>query len=590
MRFELSVLDGPLAGKVFAFDLPEGEEVRIGRHPHCGLRLPEEYPSVSRQHCALRSVLGRVRVVINKENPVLLEGRPMRDEALVRDGAEFRLGVDGPRLKLRVHDEPADVAKTVGRVESVGDPDQMLEQQTARAAIEIRQQRQWLRVGVSVVAGMALVGVVIAVQARAATGRLSAAALEPEQKQALDDLLRVRASPVADVADAVKAAGASVYCVMAKHGSLERQVGTAWVLDKDGGVLATNAHVAEAFVQGEMFLRRASDTTVEDIAVAAVSLHPGYREFLELCEQAEASIGLVDGGRPIVACDVALMTISAADRPRLGPALRLVDAGEAHQIGVGSSCAFVGYPSEGLSFNAQRPTSHAHLGHVIALSDFFLGAVPAAEAQLLHTDLPVAGGASGSPMINEAGQVIGIMSAGSFALSQEGRRVPVGGVTYAQRIDLLEELRSSNTTKADRKAKWQACVAGLVANARKTIEQVLSDDFRRLLLEQGVAVGDIETSTRASVSLEWDGKVCIAVRDHDVDQPGNYMAYAVSDDSRDIDLVALLSSGERHKDTEADWYPAVVYSARAGDKVRYAILRSTNEPVSATIVVLRANP
>jgi hypothetical protein len=206
----------------------------------------------------------------------------------------------------------------------------------------------------------------------------------------------------------------------------------------------------------------------------------------------------------------------------------------------------------------------------------------------VHLDLPVTGGASGSPVLDEQGRVLGIINAGSFTLGMEGRRIPIAGTTYAQRIDLLLELlRDDPAPQAARERAWELAFVAMVDNARKGLEQVLTERFRR-----SVAVGDetvpVEVVVRQRSDLEWDGRMAKCEFAYEVPKSGRYLFCAMSEDMEDIDAVALLPGGGRGVDNAADWYPCVVLAAEKDDTVNFIVLRNANKPVAATIIVLRA--
>jgi S1-C subfamily serine protease len=98
MAIKIRFRGGPLAGKVFSFG-DEFEQIVIGRdEAKCQLVLPADLTSVGRQHLALRQVLGRYRLVLNRDNEVLVDGRPAMNDMELPPVAELRLGAKGPAL------------------------------------------------------------------------------------------------------------------------------------------------------------------------------------------------------------------------------------------------------------------------------------------------------------------------------------------------------------------------------------------------------------------------------------------------------------------------------------------------------------
>ena len=113
---------------------------------------------------------------------------------------------------------------------------------------------------------------------------------------------------------------------------------------------------------------------------------------------------------------MALEPTSAA-RAALAPDLPLLDHSQAMALAAGSPCATIGFPAEGVGFNPKQPEHKTHLGNVVALTDYFLAAGDPSDAQLVHTSMPVAGGQSGSPVVDQRGRVLGLISSANVKTS-----------------------------------------------------------------------------------------------------------------------------------------------------------------------------
>src|SRR5262245_8941852 len=169
MIVNLRVLDGPLTGKDFEFDLQEGAEVRIGRDPaKCRFVLPADYQTVSRQHCVLRAVLGRVRLQINKENPVFVGQRQGWDDSVVQNGSELRLGPSGPRLLMTIKDPDAAFGPRSTVVVGRGyvPLEQVVQEQTQLTAQELRGHRKRIWLVAALLGVVAAVGLWLAFDTR----------------------------------------------------------------------------------------------------------------------------------------------------------------------------------------------------------------------------------------------------------------------------------------------------------------------------------------------------------------------------------------------------------------------------------------
>jgi Trypsin-like peptidase domain/SPFH domain / Band 7 family len=118
----------------------------------------------------------------------------------------------------------------------------------------------------------------------------------------------------------------------------------------------------------------------------------------------------------------------------------------------GQHVFYVGYPVEEVKggVNLHRPQAWFKDGTLGAITDFWGGAPKtAADALLLNHSCPMTGGASGSPLCNDQGQVIGIVSARNisqnFSQDAQGnmitsKQTSAVQTNYAQHIILLQGL------------------------------------------------------------------------------------------------------------------------------------------------------
>ncbi|MCR9248140.1 MAG: trypsin-like peptidase domain-containing protein [bacterium] len=602
MHVRLEILDGPQEGQSFAFDLPEGEEVRVGRDSErCQVVFSSDYAGVSRQHCALRSVLGRVRLRTNKENAVLLGMQPAWDDTVLADGGVMQLGHGGPRMAIAVR-YPAgrDVAAPASTIAFKPDgqpdgaaPEVELQRETVQVAGQIRshQRRTWLFR--SVLALTVLVGVWFSIEARADTALLRQAVLDDGQRQAVLELIEARQEVRPEMADIAARVADSVYCVMKRTERGDQPVGTAWVVDRKSGLVATNAHVAEEFEAGKTFLR-GSGARSTDLPIAAARSHPAYAEFGEqlgrYCQALEMT-GADSSTRTMRGYDVALLVVEEAARAGLAPDLALLPVGSEAEIATGGGCATVGFPAEGIGFHPERPQHKTHLGHVVAVTDYFMAAAADQASHLIHTSLPVAGGASGSPLVDDRGRVIGLISSANVVHSAEGRRIPLAGTTCAQRVDTLRGLLEGRVEDDARTAAWEENFRAAVKNAKKSMEQVLIETFEQLLRRRGMR-SEVQVASRDQIELAWDAKTGATIKTVEIEAPrtGAYLCCVIADDVLDVDLTVFLPGGKQMDDRSPDWFPSVAFSMQAGETVRIAAFRDGQQPTGATILLLQQAP
>ena len=76
--------------------------------------LPADMTEVGRQHTALRREIGRYRLVVNRDNPVYVDGRAAIDGQELPATAEIQLGKDGPSIVAKT-DLGGAVPETVRR-------------------------------------------------------------------------------------------------------------------------------------------------------------------------------------------------------------------------------------------------------------------------------------------------------------------------------------------------------------------------------------------------------------------------------------------------------------------------------------------
>jgi hypothetical protein len=299
---------------------------------------------------------------------------------------------------------------------------------------------------------------------------------------------------LADVEPAMKRAleetARSVYLVALVEPDGEPvPLASAWLVAP--ATLVTNAHVAEAHGQqtpGQRMIVRSSDSPPRDFEVERVTLHPGYAAFDRLWREYEPLRALGPGSfevlRGIPACDVGLLHVTAGEG--LGEPLRIASPPALTALASGDAVGFAGYPTEAMAIggvNVERPTPTVQVGHVTAVTDFFLGKDVTGGGLLVQHSLPVAGGASGSPVVGSDGQVVAVLSGGNLVATPAGRVATGVGVNFAQRADLVLELLSGDAEaiQSERTRRWEESIrqfrslrAVHAGHAKEAVEQIVS--------------------------------------------------------------------------------------------------------------------
>jgi S1-C subfamily serine protease len=223
------------------------------------------------------------------------------------------------------------------------------------------------------------------------------------------------------------------------NGPVER-IGTAWIA-QGRGVLVTNAHVA-ADVDPRLGLHSwvvFPGTNGQSYPISSVELHPQYVRQLSSPNVTSA----------VLTHDVAIIRLTTPPHHAgvpLAPKHKLLALRELQTV------AYVGYPMRSLAgegTSADRPQPVAKQGSINALTDWAQRETTnPAERHLIRHDLGVAKGASGSPLWDDEGNVVGIVSGMNLEHAYNSKTrtmepIPSAAlVNFAQRIDVLEGLTS----------------------------------------------------------------------------------------------------------------------------------------------------
>jgi len=522
MALEITFLSGSRKGATLKFS-DEKEFVFFGRDPdRSDVVFPPEEVRVSREHLALRRVLGRYRVVLNKENPVLVDGEPAHEDQQLKPTARLQLGTGGPVLQVTTVTESS-LAVTVGDGAGAADGVHTVTSRLQKRHAALR--RMLVILAVVIVGGAMLAYWQVSKLSRDAVDR------------ALQKVIR-RAEP-------------SVYLVLQldkdKH---FKSGGTAWVAAP--GVLATNAHVAFQFNRkgaDDTFIVRSCAKDPVDLEVLDVVLHPGFHRFMQTLadyQPLDPATGK-PASFPALACDVALLRVKNPER--LGPPLEVASKETLADLASGVRVAYVGFPFEGVKVSdLDRPEPTSKIGHISGLKDEFLGKATDPEHRVvIQHDLGLTGGASGSPLLNPDGKVIGVVSAGSFHffmdIASGGQvRIPSAvAVNFALRADLLSELLAGNAdaAQAARSRAWVEQLKRFPSN-RKSEKKVL--DLLRAELRTDLEIAGVKARSIRKI-LEKPGRIEQSGRDHgatfrvSVPGAGHYQFVIIGDQMKALGLV-----------------------------------------------------
>jgi antitoxin component YwqK of YwqJK toxin-antitoxin module/S1-C subfamily serine protease len=217
-------------------------------------------------------------------------------------------------------------------------------------------------------------------------------------------------------------------------------IATAWAMEPD--LYVTNAHVVVAVAKvlaaggrAEIRVNRCPDLR---FPVRETKIHPRYGDV-----RLGFDVGVlrIDGKAPA--------TLSVAS-----------DA-ELRKLASGYRVAYLGFPSENLvggNVKATDPIATMQSGIITSVSDFSLGDGGFENNQFIRHNLAVVGGASGSPVFNSAGDVVGVLNAGNMNVlvneaTRTASRAPSAAmVNFAQRVDLVAKVLKEGVSPSTRQA------------------------------------------------------------------------------------------------------------------------------------------
>ena len=507
MSITIKHLSGPLTGSPDQTFDDSFDSVVFGRDPEkCQVVYPPDYNVVGKQHFELkRDKAGDYSVGLFGKRYVEIDGTQADVDAPVVTGNVLRLGrKDGPSFEV-------ETAKLkVAGLEDTGDQSTML-----TPAERDRLLRRRLVYAGGVIAA-ALVGVIyyndwrtsqLDYQLAAMTGEASERAKKEFSEAELDRLK------------------AAVYIVGKRVDGTYKPFATAWAFAPDR--LATNAHVANAVAKGSNgeYVLFAPGGGKPIQLKKDVSWHPGYETFKSYRD----TVGTTQFGnfkplKLISQYDVGILTVDPntplPNDPNTGEpvTLDLASQDELEKLEPGDPVASVGFPTEDLAGAgvASEIPSVMHFGHISALTDVFMCRTEEPSHLLLvQHSVPVAGGASGSPLIDGKGNVIGIVTGGNVTgLKDEtgattGRIPNAALINFAARADLLDALRSATADQqlAGEQTYWKAAAERFTSyfdSARAAFVALARDRYKAgdaETLELGEGVLKPEDGKRAALVM-----------------------------------------------------------------------------------------
>jgi hypothetical protein len=475
MKIRIQV--SPPLGQPFAWTYA-GTNVRIGRNPQCELAFGDECDTVSWEHARIELKSGGVFISDAKStNGTFVNDRRLETRAMLRTGDIIRLGKGGPELRLLSFEgssaavqgpqqtdaglmAPSEQRRQNAQGVQTGGPDANPQPHISTTRMLFiaarRNQRSFVAVG-SVLA--VLIIAILAVGLRNQAGQASKLS-ETEQQ-----LLQLSEASI-NVQEICNKYAQAIYLVAFRlpNGKL-LEFGTAFALDREGN-FGTNAHVAMPIAEflagtrtgelGQLLDVKAIPLLVsqggeQQYEIVRARWHPLYRRMGGNVEMSEVTYGTPDVG---------VLSVRLPAGRKLPVAVELASDAELHGLQPGTPLAYIGFPvfeDVLLTYSElAKVEPRTYQGHIVRLLTLDKQVGSPANRQLIEHTMLSHGGASGSPIFNREGKVVGVhYSASIVELRAENSAVRVStpaSPKWAIRTDLLREIYPSSSVSADNSA------------------------------------------------------------------------------------------------------------------------------------------
>lgn len=445
MKAKLRIVSGARAGYTEVFS---GPSVAIGRHPSSGLRLdPERDLEVSASHATIvRKGDGWYVRDAGSRNGTFVNGHRVSGDTALDDTDHIRLGADGPILEIRlVPDATADgivsdanvptpARPRPGRVRATSGSRQPRDSTTQRVRVEVDRQTRRLRLVVIVLfAALIVVGGGLSLRNWREGARRDAeyAALQART----DSLLRSANAGLQTLQVEVEGLAARLRSSQAQIATLQESLATAYRSGRSADVTRLTSELEAAMVSlryqqaaATVDFRSISERNQSAVALIWVEFRPGeiftgtafaVRRDGHLVTNRHVVAGergtirprriavrFADSrqtfpGRLVATSDDADLAVIKVDVPGGVPAVQAL-SDRPDTLAQGDPVAVIGFPR-----GVDLPMSDD-----IARTTLLAGTVSKALTDVLQIDGYGAAGASGSPIFDRDGTVVGVLYGG----------------------------------------------------------------------------------------------------------------------------------------------------------------------------------
>ncbi len=464
MKAQIRILSGTSAGRVQVFSQPE---VSIGRDSASDIRFdPLRELAVSARHGVIVRTGDRWVVRdLGSRNGIFINGHRIKGDTALHDTDHVRFGADGPSVEFRIVPDhvPTGVQEAPHRASApsgaadASPPETLRDSTTQRIRAEVGKQTRRLRLTVAGLLGLVIIaGVIISLSGKEARRReAEIAALQSRSdslRRAADEALQTLQGRVEQLATALRSSRSEVE-------RLQQELRQAQEAGNTGEVDALRqrlTEVTQAFqhqqAAAQVDYRRIVDANQRAVAMLYVEFGPGdvvtgtafaVRPDGTLLTNRHLVAGPDGSRRPVrlglrfadsdqvwpgrvaaIAEDVDLAVI-AVDIPGGVPVVRQLN-GRPDTVRQGDPVALIGFPLGG-----ELPMS-GQGSRTVARTSFTPGTVSKVVEDRLQILGYGAPGASGSPVFDGNGEVIGILYGGEPAT--DGRILFAVPANYAVRL------------------------------------------------------------------------------------------------------------------------------------------------------------
>ncbi len=538
--------------------------IRFGRAMDCEVRFSASDDRLGRNHFELRRVAGGYNLLTDRQHPVFINGVRVVGDVAITDETELHL-VDaaGPSIRLSFSED----AKGL-----ITNPHFKSDGGTVQGTLGI------LKKSVAVLALAAIVGA-------SAMGWQAHRQNQIEQSflnetAALHQKMATTPT-MADWAQIYARIKPSVYQValMANDGSAPQVMGTAFVNGPHSVI--SNAHVAALLSQranNQKLVLLSSDQTQTPITIVDVKIHPAYQAFKDVVAETTKITG--HEINPQGSYDVAELFVDPS--ATLAPPLLIAPPDKLNAMRVGDAMAYVGYPA---NFAVNKSVQQLRIGYVSGATDF-MGTSQAQGGQLIYHTAPAEGGTSGSPIVNEQGEVIAVHSGGERRFLGEAQVVSGSGTFYAQSASLIGDIENGWTDAKLKSAtrEWQNDALFLARrNELWALLQTYKDSgsFDRFdtppsfEAQAKLSVGQTR-STDGETILKWSAK-----------SPGTYMAFVLPEKNEKLNMRLKTGDVVLQSPIYVDAAPMAVFKIDDIAEITFAISGKPNQNYWLQVIKLQ---